>query len=140
MAQLGPPHPVHVDILDDTHAVIASQQAYRMAAAMQFSTIDQTALSIAVLEVARNIVKYAGTGNVEISPDQHEDIASILVIAEDHGPGIADIEEALEDGFSTGKSLGLGLPGARRLMDSFEIDSAPGKGTRIMMKKVNHDH
>ena len=138
MAQLGPSSPIRMRIQDDSHAVIVSQQAYRLAGALAFAKIEQTALSIAVLEVARNIVKYAETGEVEITPVYGESSTEIVVIAEDQGPGIPDIEQALEDGFSTGRSLGLGLPGARRLMDSFDIVSEPGKGTRIRMKKVKH--
>ena len=139
MAQLGPALPIRMRIQDDAHAVIISQQAFRLAGTLQFSRIEQTALSIAVLEIARNIVKYAGSGEVEITPVCSEGATEIVVVAEDQGPGIPDLELALEDGFSTGKSLGLGLPGARRLMDSFDIVSAPGKGTTIRMKKVKHD-
>jgi serine/threonine-protein kinase RsbT len=76
---------------------------------------------------------------VEITPVRDEVLTAILVVAEDQGPGIPDIEQALMDGFSTGKSLGLGLPGAKRLMDSFDIASMPGKGTIVRMKKVKHD-
>lgn len=139
MAALDTPYPVTMPIEDDAHAVIASQQGYRLARLLGFSVTEQTALSIAILEITRNIVKYAGSGEIEINFIQGEDSAEIFVIAKDNGPGIPDLELALKDGYTTGKSLGLGLPGARRLMDEFSIVSEVGKGTTVMMKKVRHE-
>src|SRR5260221_12954302 len=89
----------------------------------------------AISEIARNIVLYAGSGGMTFGPVSEGGQHGISIVADDSGPGIPDIEQAMEDGFSTGKSLGLGLPGARRLMDEFEIISVPGKGTTITMKK-----
>jgi serine/threonine-protein kinase RsbT len=100
-----------------------------------FSIVEQTAFSTAILEIARNIVKYAGRGDVILQVVEADKRIGIIVLACDSGPGIEDIELALKDGYSTGKGLGLGLPGAKRLMDSFEIASQPGLGTTIIMQK-----
>lgn len=127
--------PVRVPIRDDTHAVVAAQQGRSLAAQLGFSQVEQTAFSTAILEVARNIVKYAGLGDITLQVVQDGDRAGIVVLACDSGPGIVDIELALKDGYSTGKSLGLGLPGAKRLMDVFEIASQPGLGTTVTMQK-----
>ncbi len=127
--------PVSITIQDDTHAVVAAQQGRILAARLGFSTVEQTAFSTAVLEIARNIVKYAGRGDITFQVVEADKRIGIVVLACDNGPGIADVELALKDGFSTGKSLGLGLPGAKRLMDSFEIASQPGVGTTITMQK-----
>jgi len=130
---------LRIPISDDSHAVVAAQNGHRLARESGFSQVEQTAISTAILEVARNIFKYAGTGEIRISLFEDGSTPGILIIAEDHGPGIADIELAMTDGYSTGKSLGMGLPGARRLMDHFEIESSPETGTYIQMKKWKHD-
>lgn len=130
---------IRVSISDDSHAVVAAQNGHRLARELGFSLVAQTAISTAILEVGRNIFKYAGTGEVRISDIDDDGLPGIRIIAEDHGPGIADIELAMTDGYSTGKSLGMGLPGARRLMDSFTIESSPETGTYIEMKKWKHD-
>jgi serine/threonine-protein kinase RsbT len=133
------PLPVWVPIEDDAHAVVASQQGYNLAGKLGFSKVEQTAISIAILEVARNIVKYADSGEVEVNYIRDNISCEVIIIAQDKGPGIPDIELAMQDGYTTGKSLGLGLPGAKRLMDEFEIISEPGSGTTIIMKKVKHE-
>lgn len=136
MAEMSQPWlPVFISVQDDTHAVVASQHGRILAARLGFSTVEQTAFSTAILEIARNIVKYAGRGDIVFQVVEVETQIGIVVLALDNGPGIADIELALKDGYSTGKSLGLGLPGAKRLMDSFEIASQPGLGTTITMQK-----
>ena len=94
-----------------------------------------TIIATAISEVARNIVVYANRGEIVLSAVQQGTRRGVLVIARDQGPGIPDIPRAMRDGFSTGKSLGLGLPGAKRLMDEFEIASEVGKGTTITMRK-----
>lgn len=127
--------PVSVPIRDDTHAVVASQRAHRMAVQLGFSPVEQTSLSTAILEIARNIVKYAGRGEMVLVALQDEGRVGIAVLACDDGPGIADVDLALKDGFTTGRGLGLGLPGARRLMDDFDIASALGRGTTVIMEK-----
>ena len=139
MADLTWPYPSRVRIQDDAHAVVVAQQGYRLAQQLGFSEVERAALSTAIMEVARNIVKYAGAGEIEVNYIRDDVATEIIVIAEDQGPGIADLDLAMQDGYSTGRSLGLGLPGARRLMDEFEIISEPGKGTTIIMKKIRHD-
>ncbi len=136
MAEIDPLFtPISIPIRDDTHAVVASQRAHRMAVQLGFSLVEQTSLSTAILEIARNIVKYAGRGEMVLVALTDADRVGIAVLACDDGPGIADIELALKDGFSTGRGLGLGLPGARRLMDDFDIASAQGRGTTVIMEK-----
>lgn len=127
--------PLRISILDDRSAIIAGQYGRRLAALVGFSLVDQTAMSAAVLEIARNIVKYAGRGEVIMDVVRADDRQEIVVTARDNGPGIPDIDLAMQDGYSTGKSLGVGLPGARRLVDQFEITSAPGQGTTVVLKK-----
>jgi serine/threonine-protein kinase RsbT len=85
--------------------------------------------------LARNILEYARTGRIEIGVAQRGSRLGVVVVALDAGPGIADISRAMQDGYSTGKGLGLGLPGVRRLMDEFAIVSAPGQGTSITVRK-----
>ncbi|MBI2820717.1 MAG: ATP-binding protein [Acidobacteria bacterium] len=106
-----------------------------MAQKIGFSGTDLTVISTAISEVARNIVEYALPGEIEITIVDAGGRQGIVVVARDEGPGIADVSLALQDGYSTGKGLGLGLPGARRLMDEFEIRSEVGKGTTVVMKK-----
>jgi serine/threonine-protein kinase RsbT len=127
-------YPLIVPIASESHAILAAWQARVLAQQLEFSVVDQTALSTAVMEVAKNIVKYAlrGQGEVEIKP---VDQRGIEIIARDQGPGIPDLALAMKDGYSTGKSLGLGLPGAKRLMSTFEIQSQAGQGTTIIMRK-----
>lgn len=127
--------PVIISVYDDIHAVVAAQQGRVLAARLGFSAVEQTAFSTAILEIARNIVKYAERGDIILQVVETDQQIGIVVLACDNGPGIADLELALKDGYSTGKGLGLGLPGAKRLMDAFEIASQPGMGTTITMQK-----
>ena len=106
-----------------------------MAAQLGFSGSSLTVIATAISEVARNIVEYAKAGEIVLSPIYQNPKRGILIVARDEGPGIPDVSRALQDGFSTGKGLGLGLPGAKRLMDEFEIASAPGTGTTVTMKR-----
>jgi serine/threonine-protein kinase RsbT len=94
-----------------------------------------TLIATAISEVARNIVTYAGSGEIVLQVVQRGHRCGILIIARDRGPGIADIERTMADGYSTSRGLGLGLPGSKRLMDEFEIVSRVGKGTEITMTK-----
>jgi serine/threonine-protein kinase RsbT len=96
---------------------------------------DQVAVVIAIAEVARNILQYAVQGELDLSSLHGNGQAGVTVVARDRGPGIADIELAMQDGYSTGGGLGSGLPGARRLMDEFEIVSRVGDGTTVTMRK-----
>ncbi|NKX89985.1 anti-sigma regulatory factor [Nocardia coubleae] len=115
--------------------VTARQAGHELAAHLGFTLTDRTMISTAISEIARNITSYAGSGEIRLLVDIRDGRQSLVVQAEDQGPGIRDIPRALEDGYSTGRGLGLGLPGARRLMDGITIDSAPGRGTLIEMWK-----
>jgi serine/threonine-protein kinase RsbT len=124
-----------VAINSDQDIVIARQKGRAMAAELGFSSGDATLIATAISELARNIVSYARKGSITLKSIQGSSRVGILVLAEDDGPGILDIRQALRDGFSTSGSLGLGLPGVRRLMDDFEITSQPGQGTTVVVKK-----
>ena len=125
-----------VAIGDELDVVTARQAGRELAAKLGFTTIDQTLIATAISEIARNIVVYAQSGEVALREIRDElGRRGIEVTASDRGPGIADIELALRDGFSTKNSLGLGLPGARRLMDELAVDSTLGHGTTVTMKK-----
>ena len=126
---------VSVSIEGDADIVTARQEGRQLAAAAGFSGADQTIIALAISEIARNIVSYAQRGKVSLSRMDEGGRRGILIVAQDEGPGIPDIDLAMRDGYSTGKSLGIGLPGAKRVMDEFELVSAPGKGTTVTMKK-----
>ena len=126
---------IRVAINSDQDIVSARQKGRVMANELGFSSGDATLIATAISELARNIVTYARKGQIELKIVNGLNGQGILVIASDDGPGIADIRQALRDGFSTSGSLGLGLPGVRRLMDEFEISSQPGRGTTVTVKK-----
>ncbi|BCK55378.1 serine/threonine-protein kinase RsbT [Nocardia wallacei] len=115
--------------------VTARQAGRELAAKLGFTLTDITMISTAISEVARNITSYAGTGEVRVTVEEREGRRALVVQAQDQGPGIPDIARALEDGYSTGRGLGLGLPGAKRLMDRLLVESAPGQGTLVEMWK-----
>ena len=110
-------------------------EASRIARDMGFNPHDAQTVATAVSELARNIIKYAGTGEIAIDQTGTDRQAAIQITARDRGPGIADTEAAMRDHFSSGGTLGLGLPGVKRMMDDFELDSAPGRGTRVVVRK-----
>ena len=123
-------------IESDADVVTARQRARKLAAELELSSTDQTLLATAISEVARNITTYAKRGEVTLRIVRDGDGRSgIEVLAVDQGPGIEDIERALQDGYTTGGGLGLGLPGARRLVDEFDIESAPSQGTKVRLVK-----
>lgn len=124
-----------VQIAADTDIVGARQKGRFLAATLGFSPSDLTLIATAISELARNIVQYAQHGEIALRLLERGDLRGILVRAEDEGPGIPDIRRALQDGFSTSRSLGLGLSGVRRLMDEFEIDSKVGHGTTVTARK-----
>jgi serine/threonine-protein kinase RsbT len=128
---------VTVPISQDRDIVTARQRGRAMSAKVGFSPTDQISIATAISELSRNIVEYARQGEIIISLVRaHENgQTGIQVIARDRGPGIANVGLAMKDGYSTSRSLGLGLPGTKRLMDDFEIDSMPGKGTRVTIRK-----
>ncbi|HUN49118.1 MAG TPA: anti-sigma regulatory factor [Stellaceae bacterium] len=127
-----------VPIRADVDILLARQKARALVMPLRFSTSELTVIATAISEVARNIVSYAGQGEVELAIVQQGARRGLRVIARDHGPGIADIERAMQDGFSTSRSLGLGLPGSKRLMDEFQIASQIGEGTVVTMIKWEH--
>jgi serine/threonine-protein kinase RsbT len=126
---------LRVPISSDQDIVTARQEGRRLASQLGFSSSDLTVIAAAISEVARNIVEYASRGAVHIRLVEKGGRRGITVVAEDEGPGIPDVALAMQDGFSTSGSLGLGLPGARRLMDEFELRSEPGRGTTVTMRK-----
>jgi serine/threonine-protein kinase RsbT len=124
-----------VDINNPDDIVAARQAGHELARQLGFSLTDVTMIATAISEIARNITSYAGRGEVSVGVQFRDGKQALVVRAEDDGPGIADVERALEDGYSTGRGLGLGLPGARRLMDRLYVESQPGKGTVVEMWK-----
>lgn len=131
---------VRVPIASDTDVVNARQKGREVAAEAGFSSGDQTVIAAAISEIARNILMYAKRGEVELGLVTNGDRQGVVVIARDQGPGIPDIARAMQDGYSTSGGLGLGLPGARRLMDDFEVTSDRGKGTTVTMRKWRRLH
>jgi serine/threonine-protein kinase RsbT len=119
----------------DTDIVVARHKSRELASQLGFSYVDLTLIATAVSELARNIVLYGGAGEIQLRLVENGTNRGIVVVAEDHGRGIPDINRALQDGYSSSGSLGLGLPGTRRLMDEFEIVSAPDQGTKVTVKK-----
>ncbi|HMF55857.1 MAG TPA: anti-sigma regulatory factor [Pyrinomonadaceae bacterium] len=104
----------------------------KIASDMGFRLIDQTRLATVASELARNVIKYAGSGRLIAQPTESASgRTGLRLIFEDKGPGISNIGNAMRDGFSTGGGLGKGLPGSRRLVDEFEVESEPGLGTRV---------
>lgn len=125
-----------VPIKHEADIVTARQQGRALAARLGFSNIEQTFIATAISEVARNIIAYARSGEIMFRTVQgNGGKPGIVIVARDEGPGIQDIELAMQNGYSTANSLGLGLPGAKRMMDEFEIVSEVGKGTTITMRK-----
>lgn len=118
--------PELVRIKEDMDVVRARAEARRLAGTLGFSPGDQTRLATAVSELSRNVLLYAGRGQCEISDISTPESIGIRIVFEDNGPGITDTALALQDGYSTSGGLGAGLPGTRRLMDSFAIESRPG--------------
>jgi serine/threonine-protein kinase RsbT len=124
-----------VAISDETHIVIARQTAGRTAKKIGMSLLDQTKIATATSELARNIVRYAKTGEVLIEEISDEFRLGLQITFKDRGPGIADIDKAMRDGFTTGAGMGLGLSGSKRLVNEFEILSQVGVGTTVIIKK-----
>ncbi|MBO9342265.1 MAG: anti-sigma regulatory factor [Roseiflexus sp.] len=114
---------------------VAMGRARDMATALGFDDIDRTRIEIAVLELTRNILTHAGSGELAIELVEDGERRGIAIEARDQGPGIADIALALRDGYSTTQTLGAGLPGVQRLMDEFHIESTVGVGTRVRAVK-----
>jgi serine/threonine-protein kinase RsbT len=111
--------------------VLVRQEVRKKAVALGFGLVDQTKIVTATSELGRNTLDYGGGGTAQMEVVENGQRSGIRVVFEDHGPGIADIELALKDGYSSGNGMGLGLGGAKRLSHEFEISSKPGEGTRI---------
>lgn len=126
---------IRIPIDVDADIVIARQRGRELAAELGFTVVELTLIATAISELARNILLYAKHGEIILCTVQNNDKPGIVVLARDDGPGIADLKQALQTGYSTSGSLGLGLPGVRRLMNEFEIQSEPGKGTTVTVKK-----
>ncbi|HKW30332.1 MAG TPA: anti-sigma regulatory factor [Verrucomicrobiae bacterium] len=127
-----------VSINSAADIVTARQKGRALALELGFDGSDLTLIATAISEVARNIVNHAKSGEIVVSPTNHSNKRGILVVARDEGPGIKDIVKAMQYGYSTNKGLGVGLPGAKWLMDEFDIESKVGKGTTVTMKKWLH--
>jgi RNA polymerase sigma factor (sigma-70 family) len=130
---------VRVPIQGDADVVAARKQGRELAAQVGFSATELTIIATAISEIARNIVMFANRGEVVVSLVGEDRGQGVTVVARDVGPGIADLERALQDGYSGYGGMGLGLPGSRRLMDEFEITSEVDKGTTVTMTKWRRD-
>jgi serine/threonine-protein kinase RsbT len=132
---VAPEQAERIAIESDADVVTARQRARALAVGLEMPSTDQTLLATAISEIARNITTYAQRGEVLLDVVHDGARRGIRVVAVDDGPGIADVDKALTDGYTTGGGLGLGLPGARRLVDEFDIQTAPGEGTRVTLVK-----
>ncbi len=115
--------------------IVARQLGRKMAVELGFSSGDLALIATAISEITRNVIEYATRGIMTVRVVEHGSRRAIEIVVEDEGPGIPDIAKAMQDGYTTGGGLGLGLPGARRLMDEFAIESTVGRGTRVVMRK-----
>lgn len=133
MAEFGS---IMVELKFETDIVAARQEGREMARALGFGVADQTRLATAISELTRNVIQHAGQGACTITDHSDSSTAKIEVSVTDHGPGIPDLEQAMTDGFSTVRGLGAGLPGSRRLVHEFHIQSEPGgTAVTIVMKR-----
>ena len=126
---------VRVPITADTDIVAARGAGRALATRLGFSRTDATLIATAISEIGRNILVHAGRGEVAIAETAGGELLGIEVVARDQGPGIPDVERALSEGYATANGLGLGLPGAKRLMDEFSIETHVGRGTTVTMRK-----
>jgi serine/threonine-protein kinase RsbT len=126
---------VQIPINSDKDVVLARQQGRSLALQLGFSLSEVTLIAMAISELSRNIVLYAGTGTVTLKSIHGSSRVGLMIVAADAGPGIADVTRAMRDGYSSSGGLGLGLPGVRRLMDEFDISSEIGRGTIVTGKK-----
>ena len=124
-----------IEVTSDQDVVRVRQLVRMVAVSVELSLVDQTKLVTAASELARNTLVYGGGGTVEVSLVQNGRRAGIRIVFTDHGPGIADVDLALTDGYTSGSGLGLGLGGARRLVDEFDIDTVVGQGTSVTVTK-----
>lgn len=130
---MEPSPPIPINTVTDI--VIARQYGREHARVMGFSETEATLIATIISELARNIVLYARSGEIAISNTNSGARKGISIVSRDQGPGIADVQRALLGGYSTSGGLGLGLCGVRRMVDDFQLDSAPSKGTTVSVKK-----
>lgn len=122
--------------LRNEHDVIAARQLVRSVTTdLKFSLVDQTKLVTATSELARNTVVHGGGGTMSCEIEYRDGRNCVRLTFEDHGPGIADLSLAMKDGWTSGSGLGMGLPGTKRLVNEFYIESSPGKGTRVVIAR-----
>ena len=126
--------PIQLDIRQEADIVTARQEGRRLAQELGFGLADQTRIATAISELTRNVIQYADHGTVTLKAIGAGGKDGLEVVVADEGPGIEDVELALQDGYSTGGGLGVGLPGARRLMHEFEIVSWPGRGATVTIR------
>ena len=135
MTSLAGVEEVRVLVESDTDIVAARQKGRALAARLGFSSGEATMVATAISELARNIVLYAVRGEIVFRLESHGEQPTLMITARDEGGGIADVRQALQDGYSTSGRLGVGLPGVKRLMDEFDISSTLGHGTVVVVKK-----
>ena len=122
--------------LESEQHIVASRQTVRsLCQTLKFSLVDQTKMVTAASELARNTLIHGGGGRMRWQVLERAARAGLRLVFEDEGPGIADMRLAMTDGYTTGSGMGLGLPGSKRLVNDFEIESAPGQGTRVSITK-----
>ncbi len=126
---------INVHLKNEFDIVAARQAARNLSKLMGFGLVDQTRITTAISELARNIVLYAGEGSIYLRSVHDGCQNGIEILASDDGPGIADIKLAMQDGYTTSRGLGTGLPGTKRLMDEFSIRSSLGEGTQVVVRK-----
>jgi serine/threonine-protein kinase RsbT len=126
---------IRVPIASDVDMIPARAHGRALALELGFSRTDATLVATAISEIARNIIVHAGRGEIVLNRICEDERYGLVVVARDYGPGIRDLRAALQDGYASRGGLGLGLPGARRLMDEFEVVSELDKGTTVTMKK-----
>src|SRR5512142_2778972 len=124
-----------VNIGSEADIVVARKTVRDVATQMGFGITDVTRIITAAAELARNVFRYAGSGTMRWHRLDKDDKIGLELVFEDHGPGIADVQEVMREGYSTSKGLGMGLPGSKRLMDELEIHSTVGEGTVVIVRK-----
>jgi serine/threonine-protein kinase RsbT len=124
-----------IRITSESDTILARQRGREMARSVGFNLVDQTRIAIGISELARNILLYAKEGRVEMETARFAESIGLEIRAIDEGPGIADLNMAMVDGYSTSGGLGMGLPGTKRLMDDFHIETGIGRGTTVTIRK-----
>ncbi|KIL38894.1 serine/threonine protein kinase [Gordoniibacillus kamchatkensis] len=124
-----------ISIVSESDTIFARRRGREMARSAGFNLVDQTRIAIGISELSRNIVLYARKGKIEIEIVRCAGTLGIEIRAIDEGPGIPDLDKAMLDGYSTSAGLGMGLPGTKRIMDEFSVDTAIGSGTKVMVRK-----